>query len=130
MAGWQPGCESLNGRNLELWLPILAIAALVEDAGLQGLVAEVEQHAIKSMESAHESAMPEIDELLLRTLKQMQEDRSWGVTAGEVLRAAKEIESAVLCKIAAGGTCSMQTADELWKYLGLKLKPCGKRERQ
>lgn len=87
MAGWQPGCERLNGRNLELWLPILAIATLIEDAGLQGLVAEVEQHAIKSMESAHEDAIPELDEVLLRSLRRMLGDKPWGITPGALLEA-------------------------------------------
>lgn len=32
-------------------------------------------------------------------------------------------DQAVLCKIMAGGTCSMETADELCKYLGLELRP-------
>lgn len=33
------------------------------------------------------------------------------------------IDQAVLCKIMAGGTCSMETADQLCKYLGLDLRP-------
>jgi hypothetical protein len=33
------------------------------------------------------------------------------------------IDQAVLCKIMAGGTCSMETADLLCKYLGLELRP-------
>jgi hypothetical protein len=32
------------------------------------------------------------------------------------------VDQAVLCKIMAGGTCSMETADTLCEYLGLKLK--------
>jgi hypothetical protein len=32
-------------------------------------------------------------------------------------------DQAVLCKIMAGGTCSMATADKLCKYLGLELRP-------
>lgn len=39
------------------------------------------------------------------------------------------VSQAVLCKIMAGGTCSMATADRLCAYLGLKLKPCGKKAR-
>lgn len=39
------------------------------------------------------------------------------------------VVQAILCKIMAGGTCSMGTADQLCEYLGLKLKPCGKRAR-
>ena len=86
MAGWQPGCEHLNGRNLELWLPILAMASLVEEAGVDGLVAKVERHAIKSIESVHEDAIPEVDEILLRTLKQMLDDKTWGITPAELLQ--------------------------------------------
>ena len=33
------------------------------------------------------------------------------------------IDQAVLCKIMAGGTCSMETADILCEYLGLELRP-------
>jgi putative DNA primase/helicase len=87
MAGWQPDCERLNGRNLELWLPVLAIATVIEEAGLKGLVAEVERHAIKSMESAHEDAIPELDEVLLRSLRRMLEDKPWGITPGALLEA-------------------------------------------
>jgi len=39
------------------------------------------------------------------------------------------VAQAVLCKIMAGGTCSMDTAETLAKHLGLKFKPCGKRAR-
>lgn len=33
------------------------------------------------------------------------------------------IDQAVLCKIMAEGTCSMDTADQLCEYLGLELRP-------
>lgn len=39
------------------------------------------------------------------------------------------VAQAVLCKIMAGGTCSMDTAETLCEYLGLKLRPCGKKAR-
>jgi hypothetical protein len=39
------------------------------------------------------------------------------------------IDQAVLCKIMAGGTCSMATADRLCEYLGLKLTTQQKRVR-
>jgi hypothetical protein len=87
IADWQPRCERLNGRNLELWLPILAIATLIEEAGMEGLVSEVERHAIKSMDSAHEDAIPELDEVLLRSLRRMLEDKPWGITPGALLEA-------------------------------------------
>jgi len=40
------------------------------------------------------------------------------------------IDQAVLCKIMAGGTCSMETADKLCECLGLELKPRDKRRRR
>lgn len=40
------------------------------------------------------------------------------------------IEQSVLCKIMAGGTCSMETADRLCEYLGLKLKAERKKRRR
>ena len=33
------------------------------------------------------------------------------------------IDNAVLCRIVSGGSCSIETADILCKYLGLELKP-------
>ena len=39
------------------------------------------------------------------------------------------VSQAILCKIMAGGTCSMGTADQLCAYLGLKLKPEGRKVR-
>ncbi len=85
MAGWQPDCAELNGRSLELWLPLLAMAELVENAGMAGLVEAVQRHALSSITSAQEDVMPEVDEVLLRILWQMLKDKPWGVTAGEVL---------------------------------------------
>jgi len=86
------------------------------------IVTDVEQHAIKSIESAHESAMPEIDELLLRTLKQMQKDKPWGVTAGEVLRVAKETESALLAKYRERGVGAV------FNRYGIRSRPRGGRK--
>lgn len=40
------------------------------------------------------------------------------------------VDQAVLCKIMAGGTCSMETADTLCEYLGLVLKPERKARRR
>jgi hypothetical protein len=39
------------------------------------------------------------------------------------------VSQAVLCKIMAGRTCSMETADTLCEYLGLELRPRRKRAR-
>jgi hypothetical protein len=39
------------------------------------------------------------------------------------------VAQAILCKIMAGGTCSMETADALCEYLGLELKPRSRKVR-
>lgn len=109
MANWLPDSEQLNGRNLELWLPILAIATLVEEAGMDGLVDEVERHAVKSIESAHEDAIPELDEMLLRTLKQMLEDKEWGVTPGELLQVVSAVEPSLVAKYTPRGISTILT---------------------
>lgn len=135
MAGWQPGCEHLNGRNLELWLPILAIATMVEEAGMDGLVTEVERHAVRSIESAHEDVIPELDELLLRTLKQMLEDKMWGVTPGELLQTINTDEPSLCARYTprgistilsrygvkterTGGKRLLRVDEQQWKAIG------------
>ena len=107
MAGWQPDCADLNGRNLELWLPILAMAKLVEDAGMGGLVETVERHALKSIESAHEEIVPEIDEIVLRLLRGMSQDKPWGVRANEVLQAAIVEEPTLFTRYTARGVAAI-----------------------
>ncbi len=107
MAGWQPDCAKLNGRNLELWLPILAMAKLVEDDGMEGLVETVERHALKSIESAHEETVPEADEVLLRLLRGMLRDKPWGVRANEVLQAAIAEEPSLFTKYTARGVAAV-----------------------
>ena len=107
MAGWQPDCADLNGRNLELWLPILAMAKLVEDAGMGGLVETVERHALKSIESAHEEIVPEADEIVLRLLRGMSQDKPWGITANEVLQAAIAEEPSLFTKYTARGLAAI-----------------------
>ncbi len=109
MADWQPRSEQLNGRNLELWLPILAIATVVEEAGMDGLVDDVKRHAVKSIESAHEDAVPELDEMLLRTLKQMLEDREWGVTPGELLQTVSAAEPSLGARYTPRGISTILT---------------------
>lgn len=107
MAGWQPDCADLNGRSLELWQPILAMAKLVEDAGMDGLVEAVEEHALKSIASAQEDVVPEADEILLRLLRQMIEDKTWGVTAKEVLQVAISEEPSLFSRYTARGVAAV-----------------------
>jgi hypothetical protein len=83
------------------------MAKLVEDAGMDGLVETVERHAVKSTESANEEVLPEADEILLRLLRGMLQDRSWGVRANEVLQAAVGEEPSLFTRYTARGVAAV-----------------------
>jgi hypothetical protein len=90
ISSWQPECEGINGRDLEMWQPIMAIAKLVEEAGVNGLLSNIKEHAIKSLESVNDEVVPETDEIVLKQLVEQIRDKPHGITAGELLKKAKE----------------------------------------
>jgi hypothetical protein len=59
-------CPSMGGRDFELWQPLLALAAWLEEQGAKGLLSLMRSHAQRSIEVAREDATPEADEVLLR----------------------------------------------------------------
>ena len=61
-------CPVMGGRDYELWQPLLAIASFIEDDGANGLLGELQQYALKSIENAKEEQIPACDEVLLRIL--------------------------------------------------------------
>lgn len=122
MVDWLPSCPDLNGRSLELWLPILAMAKLVEGAGVPGLVEVVEAFGVKSSRSAQEDVVPEVDDILLRRLKRMLEDKPWGVTAGELLAVVKEDEPTLFTRYTPRGIGTI-----LKRYGVTATRTCGKR---
>lgn len=85
-------CPSMSGRDFELWQPLLAIAALVEEAGAVGLLKSMQAYALASIESAKDDHTPEADEVLLRQLACAVRMGS-RPTAGELLEQAKAIDS-------------------------------------
>jgi hypothetical protein len=103
MPTWPVDCADLNGRALELWQPILAMAQFVENAGMAGLVEMIRRHALKLLESADEDIVAEVDDILLRLLKQRLDDQPWGVTASEILKTAKELEPSLFMRYSARG---------------------------
>lgn len=107
MTHWLPSCQDLNGRALELWQPILALAKFVEDAGMDGLVETVETHVAKSIASANDEVVPEVDEILLQLLRQQVRAKPWGVTAGEILASAKNEEVALFSRYSARGVSAV-----------------------
>ncbi|MBN2138297.1 MAG: hypothetical protein JW720_10865, partial [Sedimentisphaerales bacterium] len=103
LARWQPECDGLNGRDLEVWQPILAMAKFVEDAGADGLLEIMKGYALKSAQAINDDTVPESDEILLQLLKQKLVDKPWGVTAGELLEKAKEEHPAIFSRYGARG---------------------------
>jgi hypothetical protein len=60
--------EMMSGRNYELWQPLLAIAAWLEDHGVRGILDRLRNHALLLIESSREAATPPDDEALLQAL--------------------------------------------------------------
>lgn len=58
----------LSNRNFELWQPIMALVAWLEESGATGLLATVQAHAAQAVEAASEDATPDIDETILHAL--------------------------------------------------------------
>jgi hypothetical protein len=82
---------SLSGRDYELWQPIMALAAFIEDAGAVGLLSLVRAHAHRSIEDGQEDQTPDADEVLLRVVA---DEHRFGtvLTPNVVLLAARERE--------------------------------------
>ena len=84
--------RGLSGRDYELWQPLLAIAAFVEEAGLPGLVRLLQTYALKVAELAKDDTQSDHDEVLLRLLAEAVRSGE-RPTPGELLARAKEGES-------------------------------------
>lgn len=83
----------LAGRDFELWQPLLAIAAWLQDRGADGLLKLVQDHAIAACDSASDLAAPESDELLLRLLaERVIANTHHTLKAGDLLKSARDLE--------------------------------------
>ena len=86
----------LAGRDFELWQPLLALAAWLEDSGADGLLSLVQDHAIAACDAARDLAVPESDELLLRLLAtQVIANSQHRLKAGDLLKSARDLEPAM-----------------------------------
>jgi hypothetical protein len=88
----RPGVCPFNGRDFELWQPLLALATFLQERGADGLVKLVEDHARRSIDDAAEDQTPDTDELLLRILAERVRDDLAGPTPGRILAQAKQDE--------------------------------------
>jgi hypothetical protein len=83
----------LGGRDYELWQPLLALAAWLEERGASGLLAVTREHAERVTEANRDDSVPEADELLLRFLAEhIVNGTARTLKAGELLRRAREAD--------------------------------------
>ncbi len=80
--------QAINGRNFELWQPLLALACWIESQGAGGLLELVQQHALDSIDSNKDDDIPEADETLLEILTEKVR-KGWFPTPGEILTEAQ-----------------------------------------
>ena len=81
----------INGRDAELWQPLLALAAWIEDQGERGLLKSMQVHALVTIDAARDDAIPDADETLLEILAE-QIEAGQRPEPGDLLREAREKE--------------------------------------
>jgi hypothetical protein len=69
--------QRLNGRDFELWQPLLAIASFFQDAGMDDLLRLLEATAIESTADSAEMKTPEADETILSVLAEAITEGIW-----------------------------------------------------
>ncbi len=90
---------SFAGRDYELWQPLLALAAWLDDCGAVGLLGMMQTHAEACTESARDDATPEADEALLRELACAVVAGTAGqLKPGELLKRVSEADPATFAK--------------------------------
>lgn len=88
----QQGVCELSNRDYDLWQPLMALAATIEENdGPVGLLASVQACALSIIGDAQEEATPDEDELLLSILAEQIQSGS-APTSSELLSLAKERE--------------------------------------
>jgi hypothetical protein len=81
--------NGIDGRNYELWQPLLALAWWVESHGADGLLKLMQRHALASVNAGGEDQVPDADETLLEILAAGVQAGEW-LSAGEMLSRAQE----------------------------------------
>ena len=97
----------LNGRDFEVWQPLLSIAAFFEHAGVDDLLELMESTAMQSMKDSEDLKTPEVDECILSILSQSVRDgieikgrdghlhRVYQPTSAEILEACQQRASSL-----------------------------------
>ena len=86
---------TFGGREFELWQPILALAAWLDESGADGLLTVVTEYAKRAIDAGRDDTMSEADEALLRILAgHVQAGTQTTLRAGQILLAACETDPA------------------------------------
>jgi hypothetical protein len=89
LAGWADVVpHEIAGRNHELWQPLLALAAWLEDHGADDLLGLVQDHAVETVGAARDDVIPEADEIILEVLAAAVE-AGQAPTSADLLRHAQ-----------------------------------------
>jgi hypothetical protein len=80
--------KGIDGRNYELWQPLLALASWVESHGEDGLLSLMQRYALNSIDAAKDDQIPDVDETLLEILTE-EIQASQSPTPGEILSKAQ-----------------------------------------
>lgn len=112
----QDVCPDIGGRNYELWQPLLAIAAWLEERGAINLLGTLREFALRSIDDSRDVTTPPEDEILLQALASLLAS---GVrpTANQILDAAARRDRNLVYRWTAKRVSSV-----LSRY-GLKTRP-------
>ncbi|HSW45112.1 MAG TPA: hypothetical protein VLM89_06035 [Phycisphaerae bacterium] len=97
-------CPMMSGRDFELWQPLLALAAWLDESGAEGLLSFMQRYAEQVIESGRDDTIPDCDEILLRLLADsVTAGLNLNIGPGELLKQAQEREPNVFQKWTARG---------------------------
>jgi len=112
--------KRLNGRDWELWQPLLSIGAFIEAGGIEGLVDNLELFALANIGDTADQRTPETDETLLRILVESIRDGNRPIAA-ELLDTAVDESKAMF------GAWSAKGVSNRLRAYGLKPTKVGSR---
>ncbi|MEM7559918.1 MAG: hypothetical protein AAF394_12430 [Planctomycetota bacterium] len=103
--------ERLNGRDFEVWQPLLAIGAWFESQGIDGLVDLLLTTAEVSIEDTAALRTPEVEEAILTVLSEFAREgivldgreRTYQPTSAEILEVCRERASSLFSRFTPAG---------------------------
>lgn len=99
---------TLGGREFEIWQPLLALAAWLEECGAAGLLELMQRHAEQATDGGREDSTPESDETLLRILAEhVANNTHRALKAGDILRQAMERDAAAFKHLSYRGVAAI-----------------------